>query len=155
MIVFTSCSKRYYTQLLSAVVCGTAIYTTVFCGVSYLPMRAEANAEKTAPAVAVSELLYNDVQSPKIVVYKTASRTAAIIQFLNPDTQVEIIRKERNIPDNCILVAESDEKLSLTTDDYDLVGQADGYTVYAIGEGAKDFVKYKRAAGTTGSETAQ
>ena len=126
--------------------CFAFLYTTVFAGFVYLPMRAEDNLAKTTPAKAVSELIYNDRQSPQIVVYKTNVRIASLVQFLNLNTQVAIVNKVDKIPDSCIIITKESTALPLQAQEYDKIGSAEGFTVYAYGEAAREFMKYKRAS---------
>lgn len=143
MIVLICCTKHYYTHVISTLTCAAFVYTTVFTGSVYLPMRAEENADKTAPAEAICEYLYNDEQSPVIVAYLIPSRTAALVQFMNPETRVEIVRDKTKLPETCILIAENTRSVPFEVDSYDVIGHAEGYTIYAYGESARDFIKYK------------
>jgi len=144
--LFVSCSKRGYAGFISAAALCAVTYTTIFTGFVYLPMRAEENLSKTAPAREISAMLYNDPQSPPIVFYKaTTSRTPGLTQFLNPDTEVLLIRKEVNIPENCLLVYNA-SRPKLKQGSFEVLGEAEGYTICAVGEGARDYIRYKRAA---------
>lgn len=151
--VFTACTRKHRNALVSGSFCCLFIYTTLFAGLVYLPDRAETNIKKTEPARLVSSLLYDESSSPMIVCYKLNSRNAGLIQFLNLDTKVTIIRKGKNIPDNCIIIADEEEQLPLEPDTYDHIGTEGGLSVYAHGETARDFIKYKRSADTSGAAT--
>lgn len=143
MIVLISCSKRHNTQTISLLLCGAFIGTTIFAGGAYLPMRAEDNAAKIAPAQELSEFLYNDVQSPVIAAYNIQSRTAALLQFLNPDATVLIVKDKKNIPDNSIVITETERGVPFVAGSYDIIGRTEKYTLYAYGEGARDYIKFK------------
>lgn len=104
--VFTLCTRKHGKELISGLCCCLFLYTTVFAGAVYLPARAEENLAKTEPARLVSELLYNESASPVIVAYNIGTRNAGLIQFLNLNTRVAIIRKAKNLPDNCIIIAD-------------------------------------------------
>lgn len=153
--VFTTCTKKSKKALISGTMCCIFLYTTIFAGISYLPYRAETNAKKTEPARAVSALLYDESASPTIVCYKLSSRNAGLIQFLNLSTRVTIIRKEKNIPDNCIIIADEEEQLPLKPETYDYIGTEGGLSVYAHGETAQDYMKYKRSAGSSEISTGE
>lgn len=153
--VFTSCTKKSKKALISGTMCCIFLYTTIFAGVSYLPYRAETNLTRTLPARSVSTLLYNESASPAIVCYKLSSRNAGLIQFLNLDAKVTIIRKAKNIPDNCIIIADEEEQLPLEPDTYDYIGTEGGLSVYAHGETARDYMKYKRSAGIAEASTSE
>ena len=146
MTVVTACSRKNAVKAISVMMCGVFIYTTAFAAAVYLPMRAEENAEKSAPAVAVSDKLYNDPQSPLIVVYQGSSRLAGLIQFLNPEIKVTIIRKAQNVPESCLLIAENGVQAPFEGGSYDVVAKTDDYTIYAYGEAARDFIRYKEGS---------
>ena len=146
MAVFTACTRKNRTALISGLTCCVFAYTTVFAGTVYLPDRAEENLAKTEPAKQVSTLLYNEAASPTIVAFGIGSRSAGLIQFLNLNTKVAIIRKEKNIPENCIIIADEEKQLTLDPDSYDYIGTEGGLSVYAYGETARDYMKYKRSA---------
>ena len=147
LVVCTSCTRRYKTQLVSVVACGIFVYTTVFAAMCYLPMRSERNLTNTAPAKEICELIYNDKQSPTIAAYCISSRTASLVQFLNPDTEVAIVRDKSKIPDTCLLIAEKEQRIPFEDGTYDIIGYTEEHTIYAYGEIARDFIRYKRAAG--------
>lgn len=147
MAVFIGCTRKSRNVFISTAMCAVFTYSTLFAGLVYLPNRAETNTRRTAPARAVSELLYDESSSPLIVGYKLTSRNAGLIQFLNLKTRVTIIRRAKNIPENCIIVADEEEQLPLAADSYDYIGTEGGLSVYAYGETARDYMKYKRSAG--------
>ncbi len=147
LVVSLSCTRRFKTQFLSVVFCGVFTYTTLFAAFNYLPMRAEENSEKTAPIKEVCEFLYNDPNSPQIVAYQTGSRTAALVQFLNPKTEVSLIRKSKNLPENGLIILQNGTEIPYSPDEYDVVGTTTDYTVLACGTHARDYIKYKNTAG--------
>lgn len=148
IIVFTTCSKHYKTHLSAALYLLTAAYTTVYIGAVYLPMRVDKNIANITPAKAVVAQLYNDPQSPQIVAYKTGSRVAALVQFLLPEIDVAYVRSSKGVPENCILFAEKDIGLPMTADKYEVVGETDKYKIYACGDGAKDYIRFKHSTDT-------
>ncbi|MGN1339994.1 MAG: hypothetical protein ACI4WS_06845 [Oscillospiraceae bacterium] len=151
MAVFTACTRKSRTALVSGLFGCLFMYSTIFAGTVYLPQRAEENLVKTEPAKQVSTLLYNEEASPTIVAFGIGSRSSGLIQFLNLNTNVAIIRKEKNIPENCIIIADEEKQLTLDPDSYDYIGTEGGLSVYAYGETARDYMKYKRSADTTDS----
>ena len=146
MAVFTACTRKILTALISGMCCCLFLYTSVFAGTVYLPQTARENLKNTEPARSVSTLLYNETASPMIVAYNISSRDAGLVQFLNLNTRVSIVRKAKNIPDNCIIIADKETKLPLGRDSYDYIGTQGGLSVYAYGEAARDYMKYKRSA---------
>ena len=147
--VFILCTRKRSRELMSGLCCCLFVYTTVFAGTVYLPARAEENLAKTEPARLVSELLYNETASPVIVAYNIGSRNAGLVQFLNLNTRVAIIRKAKNIPENCIIIADEEEQLPLEPGSFDYIGTEGGLSVYAKGETARDYMRYKHSADIT------
>ena len=144
--VFSGCARKNLTKLVSVLSSGLFLYTAVFAGAVYIPDRAEENVKKTQPARLVSTLIYDETASPLIVAYDIGSRSAGLVQFLNLNTKVALIRKEKNIPDNCIIIADEETQFKFPADSYDYIGTEGGLSVYARGETARDYMKYKRSA---------
>jgi len=144
MIIGAACTRRFPTQLASGLICAVFIYTTGFTAFSYLPMRAEENAVKTAPAKAVCELLYDDPKSPAVAAYKTGSRTAGLVQFLMPQTTVLLINNEKSLPETGIIIIENGTTIPFSPEHYDLIGVTSNHTVLAYGTAARDYIRYKQ-----------
>ncbi len=143
MVICVACTRRFKTQLASVMICGVFVYTTCFAAFGYLPMRATDNAEKIAPAKAISELLFNENVSPRIVAYKTGTRTAGLLQFLNPNAKVSLINSPTKLPETGIIIIENGTDIPLSPNNYDLMGKTADHTVLAYGDGAREYVKYK------------
>ena len=143
MIICVACTRRFKMQLASGLICGVFIYTTGFAAFNYLPMRASDNAEKIAPAKAISEMLFNEAVSPRIVAYKTGTRTAGLLQFLNPNAKVSLINSATRLPETGIIIIENGTDIPLSPQNYDLMGKTENHTVLAYGDGAREYVKYK------------
>lgn len=147
MAVFLCCTRTKKKIFISGVSCAIFTYTTLYAAIVYLPMRVEDNAPKIAPAQAICEYLYNDKQSPEIISYNTGSRTAGLIQFLNPKVKVSYLRSRDSLPATGIIIINNGEQIPLSPDDYDVMGVTEGHTVLAYGDAARDYVKFKNTAG--------
>ncbi len=145
MIVFTSCSRRHRTPLVSLSILFMIAYTSAYSGLLYLPDVGAENAEKAEPYVEVSRLLYNTPQSPPIIVFETEPALAAALQFLAPDTKVTILKRGGKVPESCLLIAENGVEAPFEGGSYDMVGRTGSFTVYAYGESARDFMRYSSA----------
>ncbi len=143
LIICSACTRRFRTQLATGLICAVFIYTTGFAAFDYLPMRASENAQKTAPAKAISEMVYNDPASPQIIAYKTGSRTAGLVQFLNPNARVNLVNNALNLPETGIIIIENGTDIPLSTQNYDLVGKTPYHTVLAYGVAAREYIKFK------------
>lgn len=146
LIVFTSCAKKYITRFVSVTMLGILVYNTIYSAFYYLPTTAEYLSEKTEPYKNVAELLYNDSQSPPIIVYEAEPELAATLQFLKLEATVRIMEKNEKVPESCLLVTKNSVKAPFEGGSYDIVGKTDKYTVYAYGESARDFIRYSSAS---------
>lgn len=152
-MVIVSCSKKHRRTLIGFVMLCMVSYTTVYAGFVYLPRTGSENAEKCEPYRAVSKLLYNDPQSPPIVVFDDDVSLAATIQFLNPRTRVGILTAGDRVPESCLLISPNGVQpptllgASFEGGSYDLAGRTDKYSVYAYGESARDFIRYNSEKG--------
>lgn len=142
IIVFVFCSRRHRTVLVTTSTFLVMVLSTAYLGGAYLPAEAKASTEELEPFRAVADLLYNDVQSPPIIVYETDPRLAATIQFLAPNTKVSLMESDGKAPEDCLLVAENGKEFPFYGVSYENVGRTDKYTVYAFGESARDFMRY-------------
>ncbi|MCH5203920.1 MAG: hypothetical protein J1F03_04175 [Oscillospiraceae bacterium] len=150
LIVVTACSRKQFMKLITIGMYGILIYNTAYVGFRYIPEAAAIASEKTASYKSVSDLLYNNTQSPMIVVAYDSEKSrelAGMIQFLNFNTKVSIIKDGDRVPESCLLVAENSVKAPFDRISYDVVGKTSDYTVYAYGEIARDFIRYSSTAG--------
>lgn len=149
LIVITACSRKRFMKIIMVGMYGIMIYNTIYVGFHYLPEAAAIYAEKTAPYKDVSALLYNNVHSPMIIVAYDSDNSRALagmIQFLNYDTKVSIMKEGDKVPESCLLIAENGVTAPFDGGSYDVVGRTDSYTVYAYGESARDFIRYSSTA---------
>lgn len=142
IIVFAFCSRRHRTLLVTLSTFFVIVLSTGYLGGYYLPSEAKASSAELEPFREVCGLLYNDSQSPPIIVYETDPRLAATIQFLEPNTSVSLMGEGEKAPENCLLVAENGADVPFERGSYENVGRTAKYTVYAFGESALDFMRY-------------
>ncbi len=151
LIVFISCSRKHRTELVSASVFAVTVLAAGYFGAVYLPAESEQNAALNEPFLQVFEFLYNDPQSPPIIVYEDEKTTydevtlAAKIQFLAPETRVSVLEEGEKIPGSCLLITKNGTQVPFEGGSYDNVGKTDLYSVYAFGESARDFIRYSAA----------
>lgn len=146
LIVFTSCAKKYIIKFVSVTMLGILIYNTIYSAFFYLPQTAGYFSEKNEPYKKAAELLYNNPQSPPIIVYEAEPELAATLRFLKLETSVRIMKKGDKVPESCLLVTKNSVKAPFEGGSYDIVGKTDMYTVYAYGESARDFIRYSSAS---------
>ena len=142
LMVFTSCAKNHGRPLISASLFITSIYATAVTGIIFIPRVGKENLDGAKDYINAAELLYNDAQSPPIIVYDAEPRLAAAAQFLNPETKVNIAGEDDKFPEACLIIAENGVSPLPEGGFYDAVGKTDKYTIYAFGDGARDFYRY-------------
>lgn len=142
MFVFAACSRRHRGMLISLSSFLIIITATIYPGMYQLELDGIRNSNVTEPYRDVSALLYNDSQSPPVIVYEAEPQLAATIQFLMPEVNVRVLSSEEKVPESCLLIAESGVVIPFEGGSYDNVGKTDKYTVYAFGESAREFIRY-------------
>lgn len=145
LLVLSSCARKHITRLVSITMLGILIYNTCFTAIVYLPQTAERFKRENVPYKEVSRILFNDSQSPQIIVYESEAELAGIIQFLEFETKVSIMDRNDKVPESCLLIAKNGIKAPFEGGSYDIVGKTSAYTVYAYGETARDFIRYSSA----------
>lgn len=145
IIVFVSCARRHKTTLISGTVLCVLMGALIYTEAAYVPAICVQNSRELEPCKEVMRLLYNDSQSPPVVVYESDAKTAATLQFLAYDTAVFMLDSGEHIPESCLIVAENGVHVPFEGGTYDLVGRTDKFTVYAYGEIARDFIRYSSA----------
>lgn len=153
IIVFVSCSRKHRSVLVSTSVFSVVMLETVILGGIFIPALGKQNVEYTAPYCEVFPLLYNNPQSPPIVVYDAEIELAGTIQFLAPDTPVSLLGKDEKIPDSCLLVTKNGAQIPKAAGSYDTMAKTDKYTVYAFGETARDFIRYAQSQSSSKQTT--
>ncbi|MDE6727430.1 MAG: hypothetical protein K2J80_05770 [Oscillospiraceae bacterium] len=155
IIIFVSCTRKkraaFVTGTVFGVLMAITVYSTVFC----LPNIYRQNSEKQAPWKEIMSLIYNDAQSPPVVVYDTDPQIAATLQFLASETHVVLLNRGGHVPESCLLIAKSGVQAPFEGGSYDIVGRTSEFTVYAYGDNARDFIRYSSSKDTsTGSTSA-
>lgn len=142
LFVFVSCSRKHRTMLVTLSSFLIIAAVTVYLGGYRLPQEGIRNSAEIEPFCDVADLLYNDSQSPPIIVYETDPRLASTIQFMAPDVQVRMLASGEKAPESCLMIAENGVLIPFEGGSYDNVGKTDKYTVYAFGESAREFIRY-------------
>ncbi len=153
LIVAASCTRRFKKQFAAGIICAVYVYTTLFVGCAYLPIRRAQSADSIRSAIAVSNLIYNDPQSPDVVTVGVSTRIASLVQFINQELTVNI-NSDSILPDHCVVIAANRVELPYPEDSYDIIGSTGEYIVYAFGEQAIDYYRYRHLADGTASVSA-
>ena len=149
IMVFISCTRGKRTTLVTGTVFCVLMAATAYASTVYIPNVCVENSESLTSSKNVMELLFNDSQSPPIVVYETEEQVAATLQFLAPDTRVIMLERGGKVPEACLLIAENGVHAPFEGGSYDVVGSTDTFTVYAYGDSARDFIRYSSANGSS------
>lgn len=142
LFVFVSCSRRHRTMLVTLSSFLIITMGTVYLGGYRLPRDGIRNSEEIEPFCDVADLLYNDPQSPPIIVYDTDPRLASTIQFIARDVEVRIITNGEKAPESCLMIAENGVAIPFEGGSYDNIGKTAKYSLYAFGESAREFIRY-------------
>lgn len=145
VVVFVACARKNKTTLVTGTVFCVITAAIIYTGVGHIPRIYAENSRRLEPAREVMQLLYNDAQSPPIMVYDSEPEIAATIQLLAYDTRVFILERGGHVPENCLLIAENGIQPPFGGGTYDVVGRTGIYAVYAYGETARDFIRYSSA----------
>lgn len=154
MIVIVSCTRKHKTTLVTGMTLCVLVAAAAYSGFIYLPRLCIQNSEELGECKEVMQMLYNDSQSPPIIVYEAEPKVAGTLQFLAPDTRVSVLDEGGEITESCLLVAKNDAAVPFKGGSYDVVGRTAELTVYAYGETARDFIRYSSANGRSGTESA-
>lgn len=140
LIVIVSCSKEWKKFLCAGVFAVITAYSTVCVAAVYLPLCSEESRVKNAETIAVTEYLYNQVDAPPVIAYKTARHTATMLQYLNQNILVRYTLDSEEIPENCIIVMPDNQLLRFKGAAKDIplteLARAEEYIIYAYGERA-------------------
>lgn len=153
IIVLVSCTRKHRTAAVTGTVFCVMMAATIYTAFVFLPGVFIRNAEDKAPVRELMSLVYNDSQSPPIVVYNTEPETAATLQFLAPETRVRLLKSGGSVTESCLLIAKSGVQPPFEGGSYDIVGRTGEFTVYAFGDNARDFIRYSslKDSGASGS----
>ena len=142
LVVFVSCSRRHRTMLITLSSFLIVMAGTVYLGCYRLPREGIRNSAEIEQFCDVADLLYNDPQSPPIIVYDADPRLASTIQFIDRDVEVRLMTSGEKAPESCLMIAENGVAIPFEGGSYDHVGKTHKYTVYAFGESAREFIRY-------------
>lgn len=152
MIVFVSCTRRTRTTLVTVTVFCVLLAASAYSGIVYFPRMCSRNSEELTACKEVAEMLYNNSQSPPVIIYKADPKFAGTLQFLVPDTRVQTLEDGETVSESCLLVAQSDAGVPFDGGSYDIVGRVEGYTLYAYGESARDFINFSSSKDKNNAE---
>lgn len=142
IIVFASCMRKHRTTAVTGTVFCVMMAATIYTGIVFLPSVFIRNSENKAPVRELMGFVYNDAQSPPIVVYNAKPEIAATLQFIAPETRVRSLQSSESVSDSCLLIAKTGVQPPFEGGSYDIVGRTSEYTVYAFGDIARDFIRF-------------
>lgn len=145
IIVFASCTRKHRTAAVTGTVFCVMMAATIYTGVASLPRAFIRNIEDKSPVRELMGLVYNDAQSPPILVYdpySDAPDAAATLQFIAPEARVRCLSSGETVSDSCLLIAQTGAAPPFEGGSYDIVGRTSEYTVYAYGDIARDFIRF-------------
>lgn len=155
IIVFASCMRRHRTAAVTGTMFCVMMAATIYTAFVFLPGVFIRNAEDRTPVRELMSLVYNDSQSPPIVVYNAEPEIAATLQFLAPETRVRLLGSDGSVAESCLLIANNGVQPPFDGGSYDIVGRTSEFTVYAFGDIARDFIRYSslKDSGASGTSS--
>lgn len=155
IIVLASCTRKHRTAAVTGTVFCVMMAATIYTAFVFLPGVFIRNSEDKEPVRELMSFVYNDSQSPPIVVYNAEPETAATLQFLAPETRVRLLKSGGSVTESCLLIAKSGVQPPFEGGSYDIVGRTSEFTVYAFGDNARDFIRYSslKDSGASGASS--
>lgn len=151
-IVVISCTKKYRSAIISAILSMLTVYSLIFISGTYLPMCRQESVIKNQAVVDISESVYNQNGAPTLTLYNLSRHDALMLQFLNTNINVRITYDIESIPENCFVAVKSKEDVSALLGGrmpFLLIDENESLRLYAYGDRA---VAYMRSQNVDESE---
>ena len=143
-IVVISCTKKYRSAIISAILCGLTVYSLVFISGTYLPMCRTESVIKNSAVADISDSVYNQNGAPPLTLYNLSRHDALMLQFLNTSINVRITYDIETIPENCFVAVKSDEDVSALLGGrmpFLLIDENESLRLYAYGDRAVAYMR--------------
>ncbi len=137
LLVVVSCTKKYRSVIISALMTMITVYALIFISVVYLPICVNESIEKNASVTELSTHVYNQNGAPAITAYNISRHDALMLQFMNRHVTVRVTYEIETVPENSFLVVRSDEDVSALENSrtpFLLVAECGDLRLYAYGE---------------------
>lgn len=143
LLVVISCTKKYRSIIISALMTMITVYSLVFISVVYLPICRTESVEKNRSVSELSSHVYNQNGAPAVTAYNISRHDALMLQFLNRNITVKVTFDIEAVPENSFLVVNKGEDVSALENSrtpFLLVAECGELRLYAYGERASAYM---------------
>ena len=143
LLVIISCTKKYRSVIISAIMTAITVYSLVFISAVYLPICRTESVEKNQSVYDLSKSVYDQSGAPAVTAYNISRHDALMLQFLNRNITVKVTYDIESVPENSFLVVRSTEDLSALENSrtpFLLIAESSTLKLYAYGERASAYM---------------
>ena len=143
LLVVISCTKRYRSIIISALMTAVTVYSLIFISAVYLPICRTESVEKNASVSELSKHVFNQNGAPAMTAYNISRHDALMLQFLNRNVTVKVTYDIESVPENSFLVVNTGEDVSALENSrtpFLLVAESGNLRLYAYGERASAYM---------------
>ena len=143
LLVIISCTKKYRSIIISAIMTTITIYSLVFISAVYLPICRTESVEKNKSVSDISGSVYDQSGAPAVTAYNISRHDALMLQFLNRNISVKVTYDIESVPENSFLVVKKGEDVSALENSrtpFLLIAESSTLKLYAYGERASAYM---------------
>ncbi len=143
-VVVISCTKKYRSAIISAILCVLTVYSLIYISGTYLPMCKKESVIKNSAVVDISDSVYNQNGAPPLTLYNLSRHDALMLQFLNTNVNVRITYDIETIPENCFVAVKANEDVSALLGGrmpFLLIDENESLRLYAYGDRAVAYMR--------------
>ncbi len=143
LLVIISCTKKYRSIIISAIMTTITVYSLVFISVVYLPICRTESVQKNESVSEISKSVYDQTGAPAVTAYNISRHDALMLQFLNRYTTVKVTYDIESVPENSFLVVRNTEDVSALENSrtpFLLIAESSTLKLYAYGERASAYM---------------
>lgn len=143
LLVVISCTKRYRSIIISALMTTITVYSLVFISVVYLPICINESVDKNSSVSELSKHVFDQIGAPSVTAYNISRHDALMLQFLNRNITVKVTYDINSVPENSFLAVNVSENISALENSHTpflLVAESGNLRLYAYGERASAYM---------------
>lgn len=143
LLVIISCTKKYRSIIISAIMTAITVYSLVFISAVYLPICRTESVQKNESVSALSKSVYDQSGAPAVTAYNISRHDALMLQFLNRNINVRVTYDIESVPENSFLVVRTSEDVSALENSrtpFLLIAESSTLKLYAYGERASAYM---------------
>ena len=143
LLVIISCTKKYRSIIISAIMTTITVYSLVFISAVYLPICRTESVEKNNSVAELAKNVYDQSGAPAVTAYNISRHDALMLQFLNRNVTVKVTYDIESVPENSFLVVRNTEDVSALENSrtpFLLIAESSTLKLYAYGERASAYM---------------